>query len=209
MGPPFLFSQTDTIKKSFKPYGLIDAAPVAISKEDFKPQIDVTIRAEDAISNLPLEARFNYYTSEDTAIKTGNGNLVSLIINPNEKITIVSNAKGYIGQSLFFDVHDSDTAFVLKFSRLKKGDIVTIHICNFSLHDNKIEPCFYADLLELKEFLKLNPSVKIEIIACPKTKKIIHSYLIKSFDKQRFHVKSCGNQKGKNYETITIKILRI
>ena len=208
---PVLFAQTDSIiiKKSFKPYGLIDAAPVAISKDDFKPQITITIQAVDAITNLPLNVNFEYYTFGDSVISTQNGKVVSLAVNRYEKIVIASNVTGYLWQTQIFETPESDTSYVLKFIRFRKGDRITKHTTDFNLRDKKSESNFQHYLFGLQEFLKLNSGVKIQIIACPELREEVYSYLIKNSDKKRIRFKSCRNQKHANFGTITIKILHV
>ena len=205
-----LFAQKDSIiKKGFKPYSLIDAAPVAISKDDFKPQINITIQAVDALTNLPLDVKFDYYTFGDSIISTQNGKIVSLAINRNEKIVIAMNATGYLWQTQIFDTPESDTSYILKFTRLKKGDSITKHTKDFNLPDYKYESNFQHYLFGLQEFLKLNSSVKIQIVAYPELKEKVYSLLIKNSVKKRVRFKSCRNQKDTNFGTIIIKILSL
>src|ERR1035437_5603966 len=85
-----LLAQTDSTKKNFKPYSLIDAAPVAINKNDFKPQINLSIQSIDAITGLPIDAKINYYTFGDSIVIAKNGKAVSWAAQGNEKIIIVS-----------------------------------------------------------------------------------------------------------------------
>lgn len=208
---PLLFAQTDSIiiKKSFKPYGLIDAAPVAINKDDFKPQITITIQPVDAITNLPLHVNFEYYTFGDSVISTKNGKLVSLAVNRNEKIVIAYNATGYLWQTQIFETPESDTSYVLKFIRFKKGDRITKHTTDFNLRDKKSESYFHPDLLGLQEFFKLNPGLKIQVVVCPAEMEEVYSQLIKNSNKKRIRFKSCRSQKHANFGTFTIKILHV
>lgn len=202
-----LLAQTDSIKKSFKPYSLIDAAPVAINKDDFKPQINLSIQSVDAVIGLPLDAKINYYTFGDSIVTAKNGKAISLAALDNEKIIIVSNASGYIWQTQIFKTPLADSSYVLKFKRIRKGDEITIHKIDFTLKNNKFESLFYADLLGIQEFLKLNSSVKIEIYCCPKDKEEVFFHLIKNSDKKRFHFKNCRNEETTDLKKITIKIL--
>lgn len=201
-----LFGQKDSIKKTFKPYGLIDAAPVAINKNDFRPPVILTIQVVDAITNSPLNARLNYFTVGDTTIHTENGKVLSLTINGNQKIVIVSNAKGYIWQTQIFDTPISDTSYVLKLLRLNKGDIITKQTIDLNLQNVHSESYVNPDLLGLKEFLNLNKNIKIQISACPEGE--IQGFLMKNIDKRRFCLKKCKNSKQTNFETITLKILK-
>lgn len=202
-----LLAQTDSIKKSFKPYSLIDAAPVAINKNDFKPRINFSIQSVDAITNLPIDAKINYYTFGDSTVTAKKGKAVSLAAQGNEKIIIVSNASGYIWQTQIFKTPLTDTSYILKFKKIVKGDEITLHNIGFNFKNNKFESLFYADLLDIQEFMKLNSSVKIEIYCCPKDKEEIFFHLIKNSDKKRFHFKNCRNEEGTDFKNITIKIL--
>lgn len=202
-----LFGQKDSVKKSFKPYGLIDAAPVAINKNDFKPQVILTIQVVDANTNSPVNAKLDYYTVGDTVISTENGKVISLPINGNQKIAIVSNAKGYIWQTQIFDTPIYDTSYVLKLLRINKGDIISKP--TFDLNTQNIDSGYYIhpDLLGLQEFLNLNQNVKIQISACPEGK--VLDFFRKSVDKRRFRLKKCRNTKQTNFEIIYVKILKI
>lgn len=202
-----LFGQKDSIKKSFKPYGLIDAAPVAINKNDFKPLIILTIQVVDAITNSPINARLDYYTVGDSVILTENGKVISLTINGNQKIGIVSNAKGYIWQTQIFDAPIYDTAYVLKLMGINKGDVITKQTFNANRQNINSGPYIHPDLIGLQEFLNLNQNVEIQISACPDGK-VLDSFR-KNVDKRRFRLKKCGNPKQTNLETITVKILKI
>lgn len=202
-----LFGQKDSVKKSFKPYGLIDAAPVAINKNDFKPQIILTIQVVDAITNSPVNARLDYYTVGDNVIHTENGKVISLTINGNQKIGIVSNAKGYIWQTQIIDVPIYDTSYVLKLLRINKGDIITKQTFDPNTENINSRPYIHSDLLGLQEFLNLNQNVKIQVSACPEGK--VLDFLRKNVDKRRFRLKKCRNSKQTNLETITVKILKI
>jgi hypothetical protein len=202
-----LFGQKDSIKKSFKPYGLIDAAPVAINKNDFKPQIILTIQVVDAITNSPVNAKLDYYTVGDTVISTENGKVISLTINGNQKIGVVSNAKGYIWQTQIVDVPIYDTSYVLKLLRINKGDIITKQTIDLISQNIHSEPYIQPDYIGLREFLNLNQNVKIHISACPEGK--VLDFLRLNADKRRFRFKKCRNQKQRNFETITVKILKI
>ncbi len=139
-----LFGQKDSVKKNFKPYGLIDAAPVAINKDDFKPSIILTINAVDAISNASINTKFDYYTVGDTVINTENGKVISLTINGNQKIAIVSNAKGYIWQTQTFETPFFDTSYVLKLTRINKGDIVTKQTIDLNAQNIHSESAFFV-----------------------------------------------------------------
>lgn len=202
-----LFGQKDSIKKRFKPYGLIDAAPVAVNKNDFKPQIILTIQVVDAITNSPVNARLDYYTVRDTARLTEIGKVISLTINSNQKIGIVSNAKGYIWQTQIFDAPRNDTSYVLKLLRINKGDIITKQIFDPNTQNINSGPYIHPDLLGLQEFLNLNQNVKIQVSACPEGK--VFDFLRKNVDKTRFRLKKCRKPKQANFETITVKILKI
>lgn len=202
-----LFGQKDSVKKSFKPYGLIDAAPVAINKADFKPSIILTINVVDAITNSPITAKFDYYTVGDTAINTENGKVISLVINGNQKIGIVSNAKGYMWQTHTFDTPIYDTSYVLKLLRINKGDIITKQTIDLNAQNIHSGSYIHPDLLGLQEFLNLNQNVKIQISACPDGEVI--GFLRKNVDKRRFRLKKCRNPKQTNFETITVKILKV
>lgn len=202
-----LFGQKDSIKKSFKPYGLIDAAPVAINKNDFKPQIILTIQVVDAITNSPVNAKLDYYTVGDFVILTENGKVISLTINGNQKIGIVSNAKGYIWQTQIFDAPIYDTAYVLKLMRINKGDVITKQTFDTNTQNINFGSYIHPDLIGLQEFLNLNQNVKIQISSCPDGK-VLDSFT-KNVDKTRFHLKKCRKQKQTNFETITVKILKI
>lgn len=202
-----LFGQKDSIKKSFKPYGLIDAAPVAINKNDFKPQIILTIQVVDAITNSPVNAKLDYYTVGDTVMLTENGKVISITINGNQKIGIVSNAKGYIWQTQIFDAPIYDTSYVLKLLRINKGDIITKQTFDPNAQNINSGSYINSDLLGLQEFLNLNQNVKIQISACPEAK--VLDFLRKNVDKRRFRLKKCRNLKQTNFETITVKILKI
>ena len=203
-----LLAQTDSTKKSFKPYSLIDAAPVAINKNDFKPQINFSIQSVDAITNLPIDAKINYYTFGDSTVTAKNGKTIFLAAQGNEKIIIVSNASGYIWQTQIFKTPLADTSYVLKFKKIIKGDEITIHNIDFSFKNNKFESFFYSDLMGIQEFLKLNSSVKIEIYCCPKDKEEVFFHLIKNSDKKRFHFKNCRNEERTDFKKITIKIIQ-
>lgn len=209
VGQTVLFAQKDSIKKSFKPYGLIDAAPVAINKEDFNPQTFLTIHAVDAISNLPVIAKFDYYNSGDNVVNTENGEVVSLTLNRHEKTSIIANAPGYVWQTQIFDNLESDSSYVLKFSRIKKGEIIKIPCIDFTTQDNKLNSNIHASLFGISEFLKLNSNVEIKLCACSKWKEEIHSFLIKNCDNKRLRFKSCRNQKQTDSGSITIKILSL
>lgn len=209
IGQSVLFAQTDSTKKKFKPYGLIDAAPVAISKDDFKPQITMTIHSVDATTSLPLDALIDYYTFGDSSVTAINGKVVSFHTNGNEKIILVSNASGYFWQTRIFNTPISDTSYVLKFQKIRKGDEITLHNVDFNLQYNNFESFFYADLLGLKESLKLNPGLKIQIFGCPKGKEEVFFHLIKNNSKKRIRIKSFSSRKQTTFETITIKILNI
>ena len=202
-----LFGQKDSIKKSFKPYGLIDAAPVAINKNDFKPPIILTIQDVDAITNSPINAKLDYYTVGDTVILTENGKAISLTINGNQKIGIVSNAKGYIWQTQIFDAPTYDTSYVLKLLRINKGDVITKQTFDTNTENINSGPYIHPDLIGLQEFLRLNQNVKIQVSACPEGK--VFDFLRKNVDKRRIRLKKCRNPKQANLETITIKILKI
>lgn len=202
-----LFGQKDSIKKSFKPYGLIDAAPVAINKNDFKPQIILTIQVVDAITNSPVNAKLDYYTVGDTVMLTENGKVISITINGNQKIGIVSNAKGYIWQTQIFDTPIYDTSYVLKLLRINKGDIITKQTFDPNAQNINSGSYINSDLLGLQEFLNLNQNVKIQISACAEAK--VLDFLKKNVDKRRFRLKKCRNLKQTNFETITVKILKI
>lgn len=202
-----LFGQKDSIKKSFKPYGLIDAAPVAINKNDFKPQIILTIQVVDAITNSPVNAKLDYYTVGDTVMLTENGKVISITINGNQKIGIVSNAKGYIWQTQIFDTPIYDTSYVLKLLRINKSDIITKQTFDPNAQNINSGSYINSDLLGLQEFLNLNQNVKIQISACPEAK--VLDFLRKNVDKRRFRLKKCRNLKQTNFETITVKILKI
>ncbi len=201
-----LFGQKDSVKKNFKPYGLIDAAPVAINKDDFKPSIILTVLAVDAITNSPINAKFDYYTVGDTVINTENGKVISLTINGNQKIAIVSNAKGYIWQTQTFETPFFDISYVLKLTRINKGDIVTKQTIDLNAQNIHSESYIDPDFIGLQEFLNLNQNVKIQISACPDGK--ILDFLMKNVDKKRFRLKKCKNSKLTNIETITVKILK-
>ena len=202
-----LLAQTDSIKKSFKPYSLVDAAPVAINKNDFKPQINLSIQSVDAITGLPIDAKINYYTFGDSTVIAKNGKTISFATLGNEKIIIVSNASGYIWQTKIFKTPLADTSYVLKFKRIRKGDEITLHNIDFNFKNNKFESLFYADLLGIQEFLKLNSSVKIEIYCCPKDKEEVFFHLIKNSNKKRFHFKNCRNGESSDFKNITIKTI--
>lgn len=202
-----LFGQKDSIKKSFKPYGLIDAAPVAINKNDFKPQVILTIQVVDAITNSPINAKLDYYTLGDTVILTENGKVISLTINGNQKIGIVSNAKGYIWQTQIIDLPIYDTSYVLKLLRINKGDIIIKQTFDANRQNINSGPYIHPDLIGILEFLNLNQNVKIQISACPDGK--VLDYFTKNVDKTRFRLKKCRKQKQTNFETITVKILKI
>ncbi|MES2286958.1 MAG: hypothetical protein V4547_14805 [Bacteroidota bacterium] len=201
-----VFGQKDSVKKKFKPYGLIDAAPVAINKEDFRPSIIITIQAVDAITNSPINAKFDYYTVGDTVISTENGKVISLAINGNQKMGIVSNAKGYIWHTQTFDTPIYDTSYVLKLLRINKGDIITRETVELSSQNTHPEPYIDPDYIGLREFLNLNQNVKIQVSDCPEGK--VSEFLLKSVDKRRFRIKKCKNPKQINFETITVKILK-
>ncbi|MDP1747555.1 MAG: hypothetical protein Q8L90_18415 [Bacteroidota bacterium] len=202
-----LFGQKDSIKKSFKPYGLIDAAPVAINKNDFKPQIILKIQVVDAITNSPVNAKLDYYTVGDTIIHTENGKVISLTINGNQKIGIVSNAKGYIWQTQIIDAPVYDTSYVLKLLRINKGDIITKQTFDPNAQNINSGSYINSDLLGLQEFLNLNQNVKIQVSACPEGK--VLDFLRKNVDKRSFRLKKCRNPKQTNFETITVKILKV
>lgn len=202
-----LFGQKDSIKKSFKPYGLIDAAPVAINKNDFKSQIILTIQVVDAITDSPVNAKLDYYTVGDSAISTEIGKVISLTINVNQKTGIVSNAKGYIWHTQIFDAPTNDTSYVLKLLKINKGDIITKQAFDLNLRNINSGSNIHPDLLGLQEFLNLNQNVKIQICACPEGK--VFDFLRKNVDKTRFRLKKCRNPKPTNFETITLKILKI
>ncbi len=201
----FLFAQTDSVKKKFKPYGLIDAAPVAINKDDFKPQIILTMQAMDALTNIPVNVRIDYYTFGDSTINTENGKVVSVPVNVNKKTVIVSNATGYIWQTQIVDSLDTDTSYPLKVKGIKKGDIITKFFTPPNPQMNRWETNLYADLIGISEFLKLNPSVKIQLSISPKGKKIIESYFSGKIDKKRFLLKC--NPKQTNPDTFIVKII--
>lgn len=203
----FLFAQKDSTQKSFKPYGLIDAAPVAINKNDFKPQIVLTINAVDAITDLPVNARFDYYLYGDTVVNTENGKVISLTLNGNEKIGIISNARGYIWQTQVFDTPISDTSYVLKFVRVNKGETITKQTSNLK-PQNDLGVNFDPDLLGLQEFLNLNKNVKVQISVCSVEKKKAIDLLIKNKKKGRICFKKCRNQGQTNFEAIVMKILK-
>lgn len=202
-----LFGQKDSIKKSFKPYGLIDAAPVAVNKNDFKPQIILTIQVVDAITNSPVNAKLDYYSVGDNVILTENGKVISLTLNGNQKIGIVSNAKGYIWQTQIIDVPIYDTSYVLKLLKINKGDIITKQSFDTNTQNINSGSYIHTDLIGLQEFLNLNQNVKIQISACPDGK-VLDSFR-KNVDKRRFRLKKCRNPKQANLETITVKILKI
>ncbi|MCE9540776.1 MAG: hypothetical protein K8R85_16380 [Bacteroidetes bacterium] len=201
-----LFGQKDSTKKNFKPYGLIDAAPVAINKNDFKPPIILTIEPVDAITNAPVNAKLDYYTVGDGIIRSENGKVISLTINGNQKIIIVSNAQGYIWQTQIFNTPISDTSYVLKLLRINKGDNITKQTIDLNLQNIHSESYVNPEYLGLKEFLNLNKNVKIQVSACPEGE--IRGFLIKNIDKRRFCLKKCKNSKQTNFETITLKILK-
>lgn len=201
-----LFGQKDSIKKNFKPYGLIDAAPMAINKDDFKPPIILTINAVDANTNSPVNTKLDYYTVGDMGISSENGKVISLTVNGNQKIAIVSNAKGYIWQTQIFNTPIYDTSYVLKLQRINKADIITKQTIDPDLQNIHSESYVNPDYLGLQEFLNLNKNVKIQISACPEGG--IHDFLMKNVDKRRFCLKKCKNSKQTNFETITLKILK-
>ncbi len=209
VGQSFLFAQKDTIRKSFKPYGLIDAAPIAVNIGDFKPDVNVTIQTYDSISNLPAASQFCYYTFGDTVLNKTEGKEVSLTAKRNGKIIIVSNVPGYIWHAQMLDIHEADTSFVLKFIKFRKGDIITKQFIDINSTDNKFESFFYPDLIGLHEFLKLNPGVKIQMTVCSKLEEKIFADLLKKCGKNQFHLKRCSKQMKANFGTITIKILHI
>lgn len=209
IGQSALFAQPDSIKKSFKPYGLIDAAPVAIDKADFRPDISIFIKAIDAISGLPVEAHIVYYTPGDSILSMAIGKAVSVIAKNNETIVIVSNAAGYIWQTQLFNAPDTDTSYILKFTRIKKGDIITKHPTEPDSYDNKFESHFHSQLVGLQGFLKINPNVNIQMYICQKRKEEVSSFLTKNNYKKRFRLKNCRNPNLANFDTITIKILSI
>lgn len=202
-----LFAQKDSTKKSFKPYGLIDAAPVAIDKSDFKPQIVLTINAVDAITDLPVNARFDYYSYEDTVINTENGKVISLVISGNEKIGIVSNARGYIWQTQIFDTPLSDTSYVLKFETINKGQTIIKQTGNLT-PKNDLGTYFDLDILGLQEFLNLNKNVKVQISVCSEEKKKAIDFLVKNVKKRHICLKKCRSQGQTNFEAIVMKILK-
>ena len=202
-----LFAQKDSTKKSFKPSGLIDAAPVAINKSDFKPQIVLRINAVDAITNLPVNARFDYYIEGDTVANTESGKVISLTIKGNEKIGIVANADGYLWKVQVFEAPLSDTSYVLKFERFKKGETITKQTSNLKLVGN-----FGAygdiDILGLQVFLNLNKNAKVQISVCSEEKKKAIDFLMKKLEKGRICLKKCRYQGQTNLESITMKIMK-
>ena len=200
-----LFAQTDTIKKKFKPYGLIDAAPVAINKGDFKPQISLTINSVATTTNLSLEASLAFYTFSDSSVIAKKGKVVSFPTKGNEKIAIFSNAIGYMSLIQIFDTPLSDTSYILKFKKIKKGE--RIKLFDISLSNTKSDSPLNFYLSGLREFIKLNPTVNIEIYGFPKEKEKVFFDQIKNNDSKRIHFKNSLDQR--QTKTITIKILHI
>lgn len=201
-----LFSQTDSVK-SFKPYGLIDAAPFAINKNDFKPNVTITIHAVDAVTNLPLNTLFEYYIFDDSVVKVANGSVTSITAERNERIVIISNLKGFIWQSHIINIADSDTSYVLKIKKLKNKDEITKNYTDFNISDNQLKPYFYPELLGLNQFLKLNTSIKVEITGYPKEREKAFTQLLNNEVKKRLLFKTQKKQKKIKTNTITIKIL--
>ncbi len=192
-----LSAQSDSTKKSFKPYGLIDAAPVAINKNDFKPQINITIQSIEVTTNKPVDAKIAYFTFSDSIKLEKKGKEVSIATIGNEKITIISNAHGYMWQTQEFNTPVFDTSYVLKFSKIKKGDKITLHY----------EPLFYKNLLIFQEFLKINPGVKIQISCDPDSAEKVFLNQVQNIDKKRIRINSLQNKKQKYSGTFIIKIL--
>ena len=207
VGQPVLFAQKDTIKKGFKPYGLIDAAPVAVSDADFKPQINIAIQPVDALTNIPVNVTMDYYVFGDGIMRTEKVSIISLTSNRNEKLIIILNAPGYLWQTQIFNTPESDTSLVLKLTRLKKGEIITMRAVDFNIKEPLVESPVYFDLLGLSGFLKINSSIKIQVVACSKWKNDLYSFLIKNTDKKRFRFKNCRNPEPGSFETLSVKIL--
>ena len=191
----FLFAQFDSIKKSFKPYGLIDAAPVAIDKNDFKPQISISIQSVDLITNVPIDAKIDYFTASDSILTEKSGKVVSIQTTGNEKIVLILNATGYMFHSQPLNTPLSDTSYVFKFSKIKKGDKIMLHA----------ESQFHSDLLALQEFLKLNSGVKIQIFCYPCGAEKVFIKQLQGVDKKRIRI-NCS-QKQKSGGTFIVKIL--
>ena len=209
IGQSVLFAQTDSTKKSFKPYGLIDAAPIAISKDDFKPPINLAIQTVDEITKLPVDAKINTYVFGDSVISTKNGKAVSFAANGNEKIVVISNAQGYIWNAKIFKTTLTDMSCILELKRIRKGDEIVIKNVDLSSKNNISESAFYADLYGLQEFLKLNLGIKIQISGCPKEREEVFFQMIKDSNRKRFSFKNGRKPKQVNNATITIKIIDI
>lgn len=207
VGQSVLFAQQDTIKKGFKPYGLIDAAPVAVSDADFKPPINITIQLVDALTNIPVNVTMDYYAFGEGIMSMKNGSIISLISNRNEKLIIILNAPGYLWQTQIFYTPEADTSLVLKLTRLKKGEMITMRAVDFNIKEPLVESPVYFDLLGLSGFLKINPAVKIQVVVCSKWKDDLYSFLIKNTDKKRFRFKNCRNPEQGSFETVSVKIL--
>ncbi len=202
-----LFAQADSTKKKFKPSGLIDAAPVAIDKADFSPTINITIQAVDATSKQPLEARIAYYISGDSLVTIKNGKEVSISAKSGQEIVIVSNVARYIWQTQIINTSQSDTAYTLRFKKIKRDEEIIIHSVNLNSQNDVAESLLYGHILGIMEFLKLNSTVKICLYACPGDgKENVFSNLFENCDKKRFHVKNCLNRTQKIMEIFTVKI---
>ena len=91
--------------------------------------------------------------------------------------------------------------------KINKGDIIAKHTFDLNAQNIHSGSYIHPDLLGLQEFLNLNQNVKIQISACPDSK--VLDFLRKNFDKGRFRLKKCRNPKQTNFETITVKILKV
>ncbi len=209
LGQSILSAQTDSAPKRHTPSGLIDAAPFAIKKEDFKPQINLTVQTVDSITNSPVDSRFDYYVSSDTLVKVNEGGTsLSFNVNRNKNIIVLVNSPGYMIQSVLIsrNAESEDTVCIVKMKKCNKGDALKL------FYYEKQGSLKYESLnrTALEFFLKLNPKIKINLSSNSKEKgEKTAAYLRNKSYKNRFsYENSKSNIKGQK-EYILIKIRSI